>query len=54
MTTTITLRHVVVDTPSSLTDGMDSDKYEEYEFTVSSRTKSSGYRELDHVERDDR
>ena len=45
----ITLTRVVVPVPDSLTDGNRDDRYEEYEFTSYSRTRSGQLRELDNI-----
>ena len=48
-TLTITLTRVTVPNPDRLTDGNRDDRYEEYEFTSYSRTRSGRLRELDNI-----
>ena len=46
---TITLTGIKAPNPSSLTDGDRNDRYEEYEFTAWSRTRSGGLRKLSTI-----
>ena len=48
-TLTITLSRIGIPNPDRLTDGNRDDRYEEYEFTAYSRTRSGRLRELDNI-----
>ena len=48
-TLTLTFTRIKVPAPDNLTDGPRNDRYEEYEFTASSRTRSGQLRELDNI-----